>query len=363
MTWSAAVPHIDPDVRRRLLAPPVGRRRLVIDTDTANEIDDQFALCWALQSPDLLDVQAVLVEPYSFAHLRPGLLAASEALRHDDTEVGLVDSFTGWAARLAAAGIDARDIPFPGPRAGMLESYDEAVRVFRKVGVPSEGRVFHGAERYMSSVSEPVDSPAVDRLIELALEPADGPLYVAAIGCLTNVASAIVREPRIIDDIVVMWTAGYPSWSPRSNAGSLNLEQDVAAAHVVFDSGVPLMYFPGFYMGAQLRLSLPEMETWVRGRGAIGDYLYHLYTNNPLHAQRGIFDHYGRTWVMWDMIVIAWLLEPAWVPTDLVATPTYDDDLVWVPSEGSERVMREAHGIDRDAIFRDFFTKLEAATR
>jgi hypothetical protein len=122
------------------------------------------------------------------------------------------------------------------------------------------------------------------------------------------------------------------------------------------------MYFPGFYIGAQLRLSLPEMETWVRGNGEIGDYLHHLYTNNPLHAQRGIRDHFGRSWVIWDMITIAWLLEPSWVPTELVATPTLDADLHWIPAVGPERLMREAHGIDRDAIFRDFFRKLDRAS-
>jgi purine nucleosidase len=352
-------PFIAPEVREQLLAMPTGRRRLVIDTDTANEIDDQFALAWALQSPDLLDVQAVLAEPYSFAHLRQSLLEAAAALSITESDVGMVDSFTGWAARLAAAGIDVHDIPFPGPDAGVAQSYDEAIRVYEKVGVPPDGKVFLGSSRYLPSVTEPVESPAVDRLIELAKEPADDPLYVAAIGCVTNVASAILKEPEIINRIVILWTAGYPTWSPRSNLGSLNLDQDVAAAHVLFDSGVPLMYFPGFYMGAQLRLSLPEMETWVRGKGAIGDYLHHLYTNNPLHAQRGIFDHFGRTWVIWDMINIAWLLEPSWVPTELVATPTLDDDLYWVPAAGPERLMREAHGIDRDAIFRDFFRKLE----
>jgi purine nucleosidase len=353
-------PIVTPEVRKQRLALPSGRRRLVIDTDTANEIDDQFTLAWALQSPDLLDVEAVLVEPYSFAHLRQSLLDAADALEVGDGEPsGMVDSFTGWAARLAAADIDVREIPFPGPDAGVQQGYDEAVRVYEKVGVPWDGKVFLGSERYLPSATEPVESPAVDRLIELAMEPSDSPLYVVAIGCVTNVASAILKEPEIINNIVVLWTAGYPSWSPRSNLGSLNLDQDVAAAHVLFDSGVPLVYFPGFYMGAQLRLSLPEMETWVRGKGAIGDYLHHLYTNNPLHAQRGIFDHFGRTWVIWDMITIAWLLEPAWVPTELVATPTLDEDLYWVPAAGPERLMREAHGIDRDAIFRDFFRKLE----
>ena len=44
----------------RLAPPPRGARlRVVIDTDAANEIDDQFALAWALLSPERLDVLAV----------------------------------------------------------------------------------------------------------------------------------------------------------------------------------------------------------------------------------------------------------------------------------------------------------------
>jgi hypothetical protein len=62
---------------------------------------------------------------------------------------------------------------------------------------------------------------------------------------------------------------------------------------------------------------------------------------------------------MWDIIIIAWLLELSWVPTELVATPTLDSGLHWVPAGGAERLMRQAHGIDRDAIFRDFFRKLQ----
>ncbi len=357
-------PTISAERRMQMLAVPTGRRRVVIDTDTANEIDDQFALAWALQSPDVLDVQAVLAEPYSHTHLRQGLLAADAALDADPAtaaDIETIDSFAGWAARLRAAGINPSDIPFPGPAEGVQQSYDEAIRVYEKVGVPSQGKVFMGSAEYLPAPSQPVDSPAVDRLIELAMEPADDPLYVVAIGCLTNVGSAILKRPEIVERMVVSWTAGYPTWSPRSNLGSLNLDQDVAAARVVFESGVPLMYFPGFYMGAQLRLSLPEMEAWVKGKGEIGDYLHHLYTNNPLHAQRGINDHFGRTWIIWDMINIAWLLDPTWVPTELVPTPTYDENEYWVPAPGPERLMREAHGIDRDAIFRDFFRKLETS--
>jgi hypothetical protein len=47
------------------LAPPSGKVRMVLDTDTYNEVDDQFALSYALMSPEKLDVEAVYAAPFS----------------------------------------------------------------------------------------------------------------------------------------------------------------------------------------------------------------------------------------------------------------------------------------------------------
>jgi len=360
-------PEVPTELRSRFLEPPSGRVRVVIDTDAANEIDDQFAITWALQSPDRLEIEAVIAEPYSFRHLRDGLLEAAALIdsepRMTAAESASVDSYRSWALELREAGIDPRQLDLVGPAEGMQLSYEEILRVFERTGVVSEGKVFRGSDGYLPSLDEPLDSPGVERLIELAMAPGDDPLYVVAIGCVTNVASAILKVPEIIKRIVVLWTSGYPTWCPRPNSPSLNFVQDVAASRLLFDSGVPLVYFPGYYIGAQLRLSLPEMERWVRGRGAVGDYLHHIYINNPIYARRGIRDQFGRTSVIWDMITLAWLIEPAWVPTTMVSTPTLDERLCWIPAPGPARQMLEAHGIDRDAIFRDFFRKLERASR
>ncbi len=61
--------------------------------------------------------------------------------------------------------------------------------------------------------------------------------------------------------------------------------------------------------------------------------------------------------MIWDVICIAWLLEPRWVPSEMVATPLIGDDMRWQAAEGSHP-MREAYAVQRDAIFNDFFVKL-----
>ncbi|MGH8926599.1 MAG: nucleoside hydrolase [Acidimicrobiia bacterium] len=355
-------PRLHEDKRRRLLAEPGERVRVIIDTDAANEIDDQFALAWALLSPTQLSVEAVIAEPYSFAHLRPALVEAFRETADDVGEPagGTTDDLRAWAGRLRRLNLSPEDIDFVGPAEGMERSFHEIERVFDSVGISPAGLAYRGSQSYMPGLANPIESEGARRLIEAALRSDDSPLYVLAIGCVTNLASALLIEPEIARRIVVVWTSGYPTWTQRSNATSLNLVQDQAASRLLFESGVPLVYLPGYHIGAQLRLSLPEMEAYVRGRGGIGDYLYHLYTHNPIHAQRGIRDYFGRSWVIWDMINVAWVLNPCWVPTELVPTPRLGEDLCWHQQTAPVPLMRQAHGVDRDGIFRDFFSKLQA---
>jgi purine nucleosidase len=357
-------PTLPDALMRDRLKSPSGRVRLIIDTDTHNEIDDQFAIAWALLSQDVFEIEGVLAAPYSFAHHREALLAAYDDLQRDEAgrapEVAIVGNYHRWARNLLAAGTDPRDVQFVAPGEGMELSYDEILKVFGLMDQDSDGLVFRGSPGYLSSLDDPIESDATRHLIDRAMADDDRPLYVAAIGALTNIASAILIEPRIIERIVVVWTASYPSSSPLSNLPSLNLIQDLVSSRLLFDCGVPHVYLPGFYIGAQLSISLPEMERFVRGRGRIGDYLYELYTHNPIHRQRGITDQADRTWVIWDLICFAWLLEPEWVPSELVESPVLGEDLLWQHPAG-RHLMLEGVGVERDAIYRDFFRKLEMA--
>ncbi|MEO9517913.1 MAG: nucleoside hydrolase [Paracoccaceae bacterium] len=339
-----------------------GPVRLLIDTDAANEIDDQYAIAWALLSPEHLTVEAVTAVPFSFAHHQPELLAAEKALEEGTArQEHLVGGFQGWLSRLHAQGRRAADLNFVGPAEGMALSHTEICTIYEKLGMSHQGRVFAGAERYMQSPDDIVHSEAVDTIIRLA-RAGDAPLYIAAMGCVTNIASALLKAPDIIDRIVVIWTSAYPSSAPHCNRPSLNLVQDTHASRLIFDCGVPHVYLPGYHVGAQLKISWPEMDQFVKGQGAIGDYLNHLYTHNPLHDMFAITNREQRTWVIWDIINIAWLINPDWVPTRLTASPILDDELFWQHDE-TRHLMREAHDVQRDEIFLDFYEKLGRAAK
>ncbi len=312
------------------LAPPRGRPRVVIDTDAANEIDDQFALAWALLSPERLRLEAIHAAPFSFAHRRAA-------------HAGLPDGLPSFAP----------------PGVGMQRSFDEIRRVVAACGVPAPA-MCRGTPGYLEGQQEPPRSAAVDDLVQRALAGSDDdPLVVLALGCPTNIACALLLEPAIRERIVVVWTSGYPSHAPHINH-SFNLEQDLAATRVLLDSGVPLVYLPGFHVGAQLRLSLPEVERWVQPCGAIGALLHDLYTHNPLWPLHGVVDFFAHSWVMWDLICVAWLFDPDWVPSAVVPTPRLDGGKRWV-RDAARHPMREGYAAKRDAIFRDFFSTLARA--
>lgn len=299
-------PTIDPDDRLALLKPPAGRVQMVLDTDTYNEIDDQFAVVYALLSPNA-SVQALYAAPFHNARSS-------------------------------------------GPGDGMERSYQEILRLLGRLGRKPDGLVYRGSTQYLASEQEPVDSPAARDLIAKALVPRDGPLYVLTIGAITNVASAILMRPEIINRIVVVWLGGHPYYWPDTR--EFNLRQDVAAARVVFDSGVPLVQIPCKNVAEHLRTTLPEMETYVKGRGDIGDYLFETY-------ETYFSEHYARSKVIWDISTVAYLNNPEWVPTTLHPSPALRDDVTWGPVDNSRHPVRVATDIHRDQVFGDLFRKLD----
>ena len=361
MSMANRFPTMDPELMAERLALPTSQTRLLIDTDAANEIDDQFAIAWALLSPEKMTVEAVTTEPFSFAHHRQELILAEQAMESGDKRTEhLVGGFQGWLTRLHNVGKRAEDVKFVSAAEGMELSYQEILTVYEKLGMTPNGKVFRGASEYMSSPDTPVNSDSVDTIIDLA-KSGSQPLYIAAMGCVTNIASALIRAPEIRENIIVIWTSAYPSSSPHCNKPSLNLRQDVHASRLMFDSGVPLVYLPGYHVGAQLKISLPEVEQFIKGAGAIGDYLHRLYTNNPLHTMFALQDTGRSTWVIWDIINIAWLINPEWVPSYITPSPILDNELYW-KIDDSRHSIREGYDVQRDEIYIDFYNKLAKLT-
>ncbi len=292
--------------RLKNLTVPAAPIDVVLDTDAYNEIDDQFAIAYLLRSAGL-HTQAIYAAPF---------------FNSNSTS----------------------------PEDGMEKSYDEIGKLLRLLGrhdVPT----LRGSRTYLPDENTPVPSAAAKDLMQRAANYSPArPLYVVAIGAITNVASAILMDPSIAENIVVVWLGGHARHF--CDTAEFNMVQDIAAARVVFGSGAPLVQLPCAGVVSAFAVSRQELEHFLVGKGALADYL----AGNTIAAAEQYAA--GRDWtrVIWDVCAVAWLknqgerfLLSRTVPTPL---PTYDKQYEDVPNAP---MMRYVYYIHRDALMNDLF--------
>lgn len=347
--------------RRKRLSVPGGKIRLVLDTDAKNEIDDQFAIAWALRSTERFDVEAVYAAPFS----------------HDCLKA----LFTGKSLEHAPGLTYAED-----PESGMEQSYDEICKIYELLGISHEKKVWKGSGEYVADHRGAVESEAARDLVNRAMN-GEGLLYVAAFGAITNIASAILMEPEIVNRIVVVWLGGQPLYF--SHALEFNLMQDVAAAQVIFNSGVPLVYIPCMNVASLLAVTEDEVRHRLMGHTKIGDYLGQNVLDAFANPQGAIyatamyrssymrgredqdetylkqFDSKHVSWsrIVWDIATIAFLKNPTWTPSSLELSPVLLDDMTWGEKDSTKHNIRVVNYCYRDLIFGDLFACLTNDTQ
>jgi inosine-uridine nucleoside N-ribohydrolase len=299
-------PRLEKDDLLKRLDKPTGRIRVVLDTDTYNEIDDQFALIYALGSPEELEVEAIYAAPF-YNHR----------------------SF--------------------GPADGMEKSYQEILRLLGIIGRGHHGFVFQGSGGFLPGPEAPVESEAAWDLVSRAkASPDNAPLYVIAIGAITNVASAILLCPEIIRRIVVVWLGGHPlHWS---HTREFNLKQDIWAAQVIFDCGVPLIRIPCLGVASHLLTTVYELEAHLANKNPICNELLQLFIEYQS-------DHSGWAKEIWDVAAVACLVHPAWTPMELTPSPILTDQCTW-GIDPDRHMTKTVIFIHRNMVFKDLFQKL-----
>lgn len=286
-----------------------GRKvRVVLDTDTFNEIDDQFALVYALLSPGTVDLEAIYAAPF-----------------HNSRS--------------------------SSPGDGMDLSYEEIGRLLDRMDIVTEGLVHRGVTDYVGAAKHPRSAAAVDDLIARARASSENdPLYVVAIAAISNVASALLAAPDIANRIVVLWLGGHALDWPDTH--EFNLRQDIGGAQVLFDCGVPLVLVPCMGVTSHLVSTPSEITEYVEPHGRIGAFLAQRFKEHN-------DDHLAWSKAIWDMAPVAWLIDPDWTPSVLTSAPILTDNGTW-STDLSRHQMRYVRYVRRDPILRDFFVKLAA---
>jgi purine nucleosidase len=287
---------------------PARRVRVIVDTDAKNEADDQFAIVHALLTPTF-DLRGIV--PAHFGERRS---------RHS-----------------------------------LRDSREEVDLLLRLMDLEGRVRIEDGAAQAMPDELTPQPSPGAELIVEEAMREDAGQLFVAFYGPLTDMASALLLEPRIAErDLTVVWIGGGPY---PEGGFEYNLSNDIAAANAVFASTLPVWQVPQ-PVYVTLAVGYAEMDAKVAPCGELGNYLVRqtiewndTWVDAPMEF-RSLGDS-PCVGVMMNPNGGRWALRPA---------PRFATDMSYVDAP-ENRPIRVYDSVDTRFILEDFFAKLQAFHR
>lgn len=244
-------------------------RKMIIDTDIGDDIDDAFAIALAANSPEL------------------GLTAITTVFRNTKARAQLAEKLLQTADAASVEVYAGEEIPEKEP----FHTFEKDTG-----SRPEEENPCQWTKEY---AEYPVKCGAVDYLIRAAEKYGEA-LTIVAIGPLTNLARAIARAPESMKKtgkIVCMggsFTKFMPEW---------NVMCDPEATQKVYQSGIPF-YAVGLDVTLQCPLERNLLEEFRSSEKPV-NRLLSLWLNRW-------FDYFGfEKSVMHDPLAVACCFEEA----------------------------------------------------
>lgn len=290
------------------LAVAADKPALVLSTDVGNEIDDQWAIAYMLSS-GRFDVHAILS-----AH--------------------------------------APSLPAPSAHATYEVLVDE---VENRLGLREHPPLVEGASDPLADAKTPRDSDAERILLEISKQfSSDKRLNILVIGAATDVASAILRDPSIIDRIQII-AMGFKNLS-EDGGKEYNVQNDPTAWQVILRSGVPLTIGSGDV--CQKYLAMPfQQAAQLLSNGPIGHWLWSEYQGwyfrfvKPLRT-----NDFSKPWVIWDIITLAYL--DGITQQKEIGRPVLTDDLALQTSDKDAKKATWITSVDSRKLWEQFESAL-----
>lgn len=276
---------------------------VILDTDTYNECDDQFALSYMIKSQDIFNIEAITVAPYS------------HKVKNETVS------------------------------SGREKSYNEILKICNFLKFDTTNKVFKGAEDYICNGYNS-ENEAVNKIIEIALK--NDKTYILAIGAITNVALAIKKEPKIIDKIEVVWLGGH-SLLQKDNL-EFNFRQDIDAVKIVFNSKVKLTIIPCKNVASNLRTSIFELNYYLKNKSELCNYLIERFYDDGYHGIQ-------ESRVIWDISVIAYMINKSWFTSEYISCPNIKEDTSYELTTNNHKITMVNY-IDVNNVYKDLFKKL-----
>lgn len=273
------------------------KKAVIIDTDTANEIDDLYAVVRMVLSEEL-DVLGLCSTQWQH-QLSPDFTVLESQRLNDDL------------LRL----MDRQDIPAP------LGSE-------LKMGKPWGGY-------------EPAGSPAAQFIIRESKKKRDEKLTIICLGALTNIASAIAIAPEITSNIEVYSLGGkFNAEKNIWDKDEFNVRRDLNAFNYMFNrEDVPFHVMP-INILYDFSFKQSEITERLSGKGKVWDYLVARWKTNAPHNENRVF---------WDLALALALLNPSNAKQERRLPPPENTQReIWVYTE-----------INVNAMFKDWWSFAE----
>lgn len=280
----------------------VAKKNVILDTDTYNECDDQFALSYLLKSQYLFQIDAITIAPY-----------------HHDHQISIEE--------------------------GINKSYDEVLKICDLLQFNTENKVFKGSCNYVQNGYDEM-TEAVEKIIEISTR--NEFTTILAIGAITNVALAISKCPTIVDKIEVIWLGGHSLLSNNNN--EFNFYQDVEGLKKVFASNVKLTIIPCKNVASNLLTSIFELEHYLKNKSELGNYLCQRFLNDGIH---GIQERR----VLWDISVVAYVINSDWFEQEQISCPNIKEDMSYELTESNHKITMVNY-LNAKAIFYDLMRRI-----
>lgn len=296
--------------------PKEKRVRYIIHTDCKNEADDQFTVAHALMT-DKLDVKGIIAGHFDEAN--------KEQKRFPDKTTA-------------------------------TESLKEIDRVLEYMHLKGKYNVYLGAQEKMADEKTPIVTEGAKFIVEEAMKDDPRPLYIGMQGAITDLACAILMEPKICERMTCIWIGGgdYPD-----GEWEFNLMNDIAAANVVFSSSMPLWQVTKS-MYKNFSVSLAELQVRVRPYGQIGKYLFdQMIELNKARATDSNWPH-GEVWGLGDEGCICAMMQEWERPAiyDEIPAPRIAEDMTYIHGQNNRKI-RVYKSMDYRLDLEDLYAKLQ----
>ena len=284
---------------------------VVLSTDVGNEIDDQWAITYLLLQP-----------------------------------------------RFDVLGVMSAHAPTITAPAGYT-SYRILVDVVEnRLGMSVHPPLIEGGSLPMENAKTPRPSPAVNFLIETSRRfSKNNRLTVLMIGAGTDVASAILTDPTIVERIRVI----QMGFTDEQDGNEFNVANDVRAVQAILESKEPLVIGPGKVCRASLSLTLGQAREMLAKRGAIGAWLWEEYQAWYFRVVKPLrVNDFSKPWVIWDDITLAYVLGMTTQHT--LPRPRLRDDMTFEQVK-TDQTVTWITDVDEQRMWTDFLTLLDQYQR